>query len=329
MARKEWNHEPESLPLTVNPLFTWPLDPKKILAWYWGSWFPISVNLVLVALSYGIVIWTLPPLTEMASPGLWMVAIVLRNLVIAALIAETLHTLFHRTSLQGGDKKYDPRPFPRKGRVFTFGDQYLDNMFWALASGVPIWSLFEILVLWAMATGWAPVWTWSDGWVWYLAVFFLIPSWQSFYFFWIHRLLHTNLLYRYHALHHRNTDVGPWSGLSMHPFEHVLYFGTALIHFVVPSSPVHLICHLLFFAVYPILTHTGFDGIWIAGRRRLKLGAFHHQLHHRFFEVNYGTLEVPWDKVFGTLHDGSEDGKAMMKERLKTCSRSVQNDKAS
>jgi len=46
MARKEWNHEPESLPLTVNPLFTWPLDPKKILAWYWGSWFPISVNLV-------------------------------------------------------------------------------------------------------------------------------------------------------------------------------------------------------------------------------------------------------------------------------------------
>lgn len=297
--------------------------------WYWHSWLPISVNLAIVALSFLLVHYTLPPLSELARPGWWMALIFLRNLLIAALIAESLHTVFHRTSLQGSDTKYDPRPFPRKGRMFDFGDQYLDNLFWAVVSGIPIWSAFEIGILWSMANGIAPLWTWADGPVWFLAVFFLIPMWQSFYFYWIHRLLHTDLLYRYHALHHRNTDVGPWSGLSMHPIEHVLYFGTVLIHFTFPSSPAHVICHLMFFALYPILTHTGFEGIWISGQRRLRLGAFHHQLHHRFFEVNYGTLEVPWDTLFGTLHDGSDEGKAMMKERLKTRNRTQHGNQVS
>ena len=35
---------------------------------------------------------------------------------------------------------------------------------------------------------------------------------------------------------------------------------------------------------------------------------FFHQLHHRYFECNYGTVEMPWDRWFGTFHDGSEEG---------------------
>lgn len=181
-----------------------------------------------------------------------------------------------------------------------------------------VWSAYEALIWWAMATGLAPTWAWSDGAVWFVAIFFLIPIWESFYFYWIHRLLHTDLFYRFHALHHRNTDVGPWSGLSMHPVEHVFYFGTALIHFVVPTAPVHMVCHLMFYALYAVTTHTGFEGVWAGGRKRLHLGNFHHQMHHRYFEVNYGTLEVPWDLLFGTFHDGTPEAKARMKERLRT-----------
>lgn len=321
MPHGEWNHVPETLPLEVNPLWSWPPRPMAVLNWYWGSWFPASVNMAIVALSFACLWWASPTLEQAAEPGLWIVGIWARNLVIVTLLAQSLHLIFHRKKLQGPDHKYDPRPFPRKGRMFTFGDQYLDNMFWALASGVTIWSGYEALIWWAMANGYAPLWTWSDGAVWFVAVFFLIPIWESFYFYWIHRLLHTNVLYRFHSLHHRNTDVGPWSGLSMHPVEHLFYFGTALVHFVVPTHPVHLICHLMFYALYAVTTHTGFEGIWAAGRKRLHLGNFHHQMHHRYFEVNYGTLEIPWDKLFGTFHDGTEAGKAMMKERLKTRNR--------
>ncbi|MCP9482459.1 sterol desaturase family protein [Shimia sp. CNT1-13L.2] len=313
--RKEWNYTPD-LPLGVNPLFQWPLRPVAILRWYWDSWFPISINLGIVGLAYLSYFWSSPTLEDAAQPGFWIAEIWLRNCLLVLLLAHGLHLVFHRYQLQGTDHKYDPRPFPRQGRVFTFGNQLHDNMFWAIASGVTVWSGYEVLIWWSMSNGFAPVLTWAENPVWFVAIFFLIPIWESFYFYWIHRLLHAGPFYRFHALHHRNTDIGPWSGLSMHPVEHLFYFGTIFVHFFLPTHPVHLICHLMFYGLYAIITHTGFEGVWAGGRKRLHLGNFHHQLHHRYFEVNYGTLEVPWDKLFGTFHDGSAKAKEMMRERI-------------
>ncbi|MFK8076769.1 MAG: hypothetical protein AB8B84_09310 [Granulosicoccus sp.] len=42
---------------------------------------------------------------------------------------------------------------------------------------------------------------------------------------------------------------------------------------------------------------------------------FHHQLHHKYFECNYGTIEMPWDRWFGSVHDGSEEATRAVKER--------------
>lgn len=316
MARTEWNHQYDG-PITVNPLFSWPPAPGAVLRWYWEGWFPLSQNLALVALAVACYLWTSPGLEQAAVPGWWMLGILARNLVVVTLLAGGLHLYFHGYRVQGTDLKYDPRPFPRKGGMFSFDSQVKDNMFWTLASGVPIWSALEVLLWVAMARGWAPTTTFEATPVWFVLVFFLIPIWESFYFYWIHRLLHSNWLYPVHALHHRNTDIGPWSGLSMHPVEHVLYFGSVLIHFVVPTHPVHMMFHLMFFGLYAITTHTGFEGVLAGGRKRLHLGNFHHQIHHRYFEVNYGTLEIPWDKLFGSFHDGTPEAKDMMRARLK------------
>lgn len=312
----EWNHVPADLPIRVSPLWQWPPRPGEVIRWYLGSWLPLSVNLVIVALAFGALFWAAPTLEQAATPGPWIAVIWLRNLVLAFVLAHGLHLIFHRHQMQGLDYKYDPRPYPRKGRMFSFQSQLADNMFWALASGVTIWSLYEALIWWAMANGYAGVLRWEDSPVWFIALFLLVPIWESFYFYWIHRLLHSDALYRFHALHHRNTDVGPWSGLSMHPVEHLFYFGTALIHFVVPTHPVHLIFHLMFYALYAITTHTGFEGVWAGGRKRLHLGNFHHQMHHRYFECNYGTLDIPWDVLFGSFHDGTPEGKEKMRARL-------------
>lgn len=311
----EWNHRYDG-PITVNPLFQWPIHLGDVLRWYWDSWFWITSNLAITGLAVLCYFWTAPGPDVAQTWGLWPFLILLRNYVLVILLAGGLHHYFHGLGRQGRDLKYDPRPFPRQGRMFTAGSQLKDNMIWTLASAVPIWTGYETLLWWAMAQGYAPTMVWSDSPIWFVAVFFLIPIWESFYFYWVHRLLHTNWLYPVHALHHRNTDVGPWSGLSMHPVEHLLYFGTALIHFVVPTHPVHMITHLMFYALYAITTHTGFEGVLLRGKKRMHLGNFHHQIHHRYFEVNYGTLEVPWDKLFGSFHDGTDAGKAAMKKRL-------------
>ncbi|MBM1310329.1 sterol desaturase family protein [Sulfitobacter mediterraneus] len=317
-TRREWNHEPD-LPLQVSPLWQWPPKPLHVFKWYAGAWFFFTINMAILGLAFGSYFWLSPQLDQTLMWDFsWVSLIFLRNFVLFVIVAGGLHLWFHTYAVQGQDKKYDPRPFPRKGRMFSFNSQVLDNMFWSLASGVTIWSGFEVLLWWALSNGFAPLTTFAQTPVWFIAFFFFVPVWESFYFYWIHRLLHSNLLYRFHALHHRNTDVGPWSGLSMHPLEHLMFFGTVAIHFVLPTHPVHVIFHLMYYALYAVTTHTGFEGLWFRNLKRVHLGMFHHQIHHRYFEVNYGSLDVPWDKVFGSFHDGTPEGKARMKERLRS-----------
>jgi sterol desaturase/sphingolipid hydroxylase (fatty acid hydroxylase superfamily) len=52
-------------------------------------------------------------------------------------------------------------------------------------------------------------------------------------------------------------------------------------------------------------SHTGFEALLVKDKKRLALGTFHHQMHHRYFACNYGNLEVPLDKWFHTFHDGT------------------------
>ena len=313
-----WNHMPQT-PLTVSPLFRWPLRPLEILKWFWNSWFLISEKLIIVAIAFVSVTWFQPSLEETGALAIgWIAELYFRNFILMTVVAGGLHLFFYTFTRQGQQLRYDPRPLMVNGRQFTLGGQIRDNMFWTLGSGVLVWTAYEVLLFRAMANGWAPVLTWADSPVWFVALFLLIPMWESFYFYWIHRLLHVPFLYKHvHALHHRNINVGPWSGLSMHPIEHVIFLGSGLIHFLVPASPVHILYHMQYLTLTAATTHTGFEGMLMKDKNRLKLGTFHHQMHHRYFECNYGSLEVPWDKVFGSFHDGTVEADEKIRERRK------------
>lgn len=315
---KGWNHSPD-VPVQTSPLFQWPPRPLEVVRWFWDSWFLISERLILVAVAVISWTWLQPPLEVMATLSAGPIALMLiRNLILMTLVAGGLHLWFYTFTKQGQRLKYDPRPLMKNGRQFTLGGQIRDNMFWTLASGATIWTAYEVLMLWAMANGYAPMLTWAAHPIWFIAMFFLIPIWESFYFYWIHRALHVPLLYKHvHALHHRNINVGPWSGLSMHPVEHVIFLGSVLIHFIVAAHPVHILFHLQYYALTAATTHTGFEGMVIRNKSRLKLGTFHHQMHHRYFECNYGSLEIPWDRLFGSFHNGTQTAQERITERRK------------
>ncbi len=172
-------------------------------------------------------------------------------------------------------------------------------------------------MLWSLSNGYSSNLNGSGSVFWLAIIIFFIPIWETFYFYLIHRLLHVPVLYKFaHSLHHRNTNVGPWSGFSMHPFEHLIYLASVLIHFVIPSHPLLIIFHLQYYALSAATTHTGFAGLLAGDKKWINLGTFHHQLHHRYFECNFGALEIPWDKWFGSFHDGTEEShQAFMKKR--------------
>lgn len=313
---RQWHHRPP-VPIEVSPFFTWPPKPARMALWLKDRWFTIAENSILVIIAYVSWRWFQPSLEETKTLAIgWIAELYVRNLALILLVAGGLHLYFYVWRQQRQRLKYDRRELAKDSKAFTFKNQVLDNMFWTLGSGVAFWTAYEALMFWAMANGYAPVLSRGSNPVWFVVLFLLTPVWISFHFYWVHRFLHWPPLYKsVHALHHRNTNVGPWSGLSMHPIEHLIFFSSILIHFVIPAHPIHILFHMQHQALTAATSHTGFEGLVVQDKNRLALGTFHHQMHHRYFECNYGNLEMPWDKWFGSFHDGTDASHLHFKER--------------
>lgn len=163
-------------------------------------------------------------------------------------------------------------------------------------------------MFWGIANGYAPTLLFSANPAWFVLLFLLTPMWISLHFYFVHRWMHFPRVYALvHKLHHRNTNVGPWSGLSMHPLEHLFYFSSILIHFVIAAHPIHILFHMMHQSLTASSSHTGFSGLKVGGKDSFALGTFHHQMHHRYLDCNYGNLEVPCDKWFGSFHNGTNE----------------------
>lgn len=101
----------------------------------------------------------------------------------------------------------------------------------------------------------------------------------------------------------------------MHPIEHLLYWSDSLIHLVLPSHPLLLLYHLHVTGTGAVVGHVGFDKVVFSADSAIDTHAFTHYLHHKYFEVNYADGSVPLDKFFGTWHDGTKAGQALMDAR--------------
>jgi sterol desaturase/sphingolipid hydroxylase (fatty acid hydroxylase superfamily) len=82
-----------------------------------------------------------------------------------------------------------------------FGRQDL-NMARTFGTGVPIWSAYEILILWIFADGWVPMASLTENRWWLLIVLCVAKIFHEAHFYAIHRLIHTRWLYRHvHSVH--------------------------------------------------------------------------------------------------------------------------------
>jgi sterol desaturase/sphingolipid hydroxylase (fatty acid hydroxylase superfamily) len=317
-SNKDWNYHPD-LPLEDPSLFARPKDVGYIAGWLRRNWLTLSERVLILIMSIGVFYTVYPSLERVSNPGIsWAFEVLAINYALVFTITGGLHWYFYMRRGQGLTLKFDKRDHSRNNRNFLFADQVKDNMFWTLASGVPQLTVYQCGIMWLMAHGYAPVITFNTHPIWFVLWIMLLPVWSAFHFYWVHRLLHVPFFYtRFHALHHRNINIGPWSGFSMHPVEHVLYLSTLLIHTVVASHPVHLIFHAIYQGPGAAMTHTGYEDLLIKDKRSLALGTFYHTLHHRYFECNYGNQEMPWDRWFGTFHDGTEEGTLTTRARKK------------
>ncbi len=310
--------EPET-PIKISPILDWPPRPLATLR-YLVTPVMLPYGLCWVALAALGWHYFTPSMERMATLNpQWILLIYVRNALTLTLIAGTLHLALYVRRSQQQRYKYNSAWLSTTNREFLWGNQTRDNIFWSLVSGCTVWTLYESLTMWFYANDWIPEVNWNSGWPYLSLLTVGVFLWSVTHFYLNHRLLHVRWFYDHaHHLHHRNVNTGPWSGLSMHPLEHVIYFSVLMVWWIVPAHPFIVILNGMFNGAGPSVSHSGFDRFEIGRRGRAAPGAdYFHHLHHRYFECNYGNRPMPIDKLFGTFHNGTPEAHARMRQRMK------------
>lgn len=302
-ARGHWAPD---RPIEYPPVFVLPLRIGAGLRWILRGYL-LSWNLFYAALAVAIWLWASPGVDTASrlQPG-WIALLLLRNAAIVALFFGAWHMRLYLQKRQGTAFKFNAKWPEGKNPRFFGGTQLSENIVLTFLSGVTIWTAYEVLVLWAFANGFFATFGWSAHPVYLTLLFLAVPLFRELHFYAIHRLIHWPPLYRrMHRTHHKNTNPSPWSGLAMHPAEHLFYFSGVLIHILVPAHPVIAMFQLFHAALTPAQGHSGFDRVVLGDARAMQTHAYAHYLHHKHFECNYADGVLPLDRWFGTFCDGT------------------------
>ncbi len=300
------------------PVFVWPVQAFNLLKWlldFPGYILPYNLFYAVA----GVALWLLmPPLAVMRTFSIsWMAYLFVLSAAVVLFFFGAFHLKLYIKRTQRQAFKYNAKWLATDNPVFLFRSQIADNMIRTFASGVPIATAYAAVVLWALANGYTPFVSLQEHPVYSIVLFLLIPIINEVHFYFIHRFLHWPPLYRaVHKLHHNNVNPGPWSGLAMHPVEHLLYFSSALFFWVIPANPVHVLFHLVNMQLAPAVAHVGFDKVLIGDKIAITTDGYAHYLHHKYFECNYSDGVVPLDKWFGSFHDGSPEAQERMNKRF-------------
>lgn len=304
--------------IEVAPYWDRPLNLIRVLKWLPEYLFPWNAFHLATALAYWY--FVIPDVEVMKELGwgwaLWLYAVNAAAIFVFYGIFEVRYYIKRRQSTRF---KYNHKfPADTPSDVFWFQSQNLDNFLRSFFITIPLWTLVEVFMLWCFANGFVPWLSWTDH-PFYLAALMLVaPVIHEVHFFVIHRAIHWPPLYRWiHSVHHNSINPSPWSSLSMHPLEGLPYHAVALWHLVIPSNPVVALFQLHVAGFGAVNGHLGFDKLEVTDETAVDSHAYAHYLHHKYFEVNYGGDGlIPLDKWFGTWHDGTKQGDALMQARF-------------
>jgi Delta7-sterol 5-desaturase len=147
----------------------------------------------------------------------------------------------------------------------------------------------------------------------YIATFPLMFLIHDTYFYWLHRFMHLPVIFnRVHQVHHRSVNPTPWTSYSFHVAEGILE--AAILPLIAFTLPVHksaLILFLLMQFIYNVYGHLGYE-IYPKWLTRTYIGKWintstAHNMHHKYFNGNYGLYFLFWDRWMGTLDKRYEE----------------------
>jgi len=149
------------------------------------------------------------------------------------------------------------------------------------------------------------------GWGYWFFSIVLMTFLHDTYFYWAHRAMHHKKLYKlFHLVHHKSTNPSPWAAYAFHPLEGVVEASIVfLIVFLMPFHITALMAFLILTFVYNVYGHLGYE-LYPKNFHKTTIGrwvntSIHHNMHHKYFEGNYGLYFLFWDRWMGTLREES------------------------
>ncbi len=146
------------------------------------------------------------------------------------------------------------------------------------------------------------------GWWYAVLSFFILILAHDTYFYWAHRFMHVPIVFKHvHRIHHLSINPSPLAAFSFHPLETLIEGGFFyIVAFSIPINFGILIAFLFFSHFFNTIGHLGYEFYpsWFAKNRLLGFynSSTHHNMHHHYFNCNYGFYFNFWDKLLKTNH---------------------------
>lgn len=245
----------------------------------------------------------------------WMLPIVFRNVLATWLICGLWDWFLYFGPLKEKLHKYKLNPkYPSFGQIQH--DAFVSTVASIIAAGM------EIVMCHLWATGVVPFQrNLMDTPITNLLIAITITHWRIPHFWAIHRGMHPwfekgskqiipdvgRFMYKHvHSLHHKSYNPTAFSGTNMHPVEAFGYYSAALLCVPFACHPTIFLGCIIDCGTGAWLGHDGFQ--WPGS------GDYFHQLHHQYFECNFGAMHVPIDKWLGTFAKGKTSKMSKMVE---------------
>jgi hypothetical protein len=134
--------QPEST-IGLPALYAWPPRPLAALKYLFFDmlfpWGHLYIGMAIISWYY-----LTPALADMAEFQVgWIAQIWLRNAALLTLVAGGLHWWFYMRRGQQRKYKYHDKWPATDNKVFLWGNQVWDNVFWSIVSGITICTAYE------------------------------------------------------------------------------------------------------------------------------------------------------------------------------------------
>ena len=121
--------------------------------------------------------------------------------------------------------------------------------------------------------------------------FILYIVYYDFFYYFVHRLLHTRYFYPIHKIHHKQIQPEYYDFYNIHILElSISNIGLFFAIYLHRLYMYQLLCAVIFINMRGMMEHDNRFAVLVGN---------HHLLHHQYFTCNYG--EYWLDYIFGTL----------------------------